>query len=383
MFFIIIIVSLLIINIYPLFKILEALPPLLIPKVISIALFLLLTSLFLYRMIRGEKLPLSTSRLVSHVAFTWLAFLIYLSLTLLFTDLFRLIYSLSLQSVTTFTLNSIFVKRAILLLSIVIATTTLLIGNRNFRNPTATHLTVELDSIKSGEKIKIALLSDIHLSSYIHAPELSRYVEMINGEKPHLVLIAGDLVDRDIEPLEQGNLSTYLSSIKSEWGIYAVSGNHEFYGGKREQIINFFERSGIKFLIDSVVTVADKITVVGREDSSNPKRSSLERLISSYQKESTQNQKLPIIVLDHRLIDVDEVVNEAVDFYFSGHTHNGQFWPGNLFVKFLNTIPYGYKKIDQTHFYVSSGVGLWGPKIRVNTLSEILFLELVGRATPR
>ncbi|MFA5713481.1 MAG: metallophosphoesterase [Bacteroidales bacterium] len=380
MFFIIVLLSLLLINLYPTIKIIETLPPLPLLKIGTILLFIILSSLFIYRMAKGDKFPLALSRPLSHITFTWIALLIYLSLYLLFIDLIKFGISHLTPLRVEALFGSIIFKRASLLFGLLVTSIILSIGSWNFKNPKVQRIKIESDKIEEGRAIKVALTSDLHLSSYIHYKELSRFVEMINREEPHLLLIAGDLIDRDIEPLHQANLSSLFSSIKSSWGVYAVSGNHEFYSGKREQIIEYFESCGVNFLIDSVVTVSDAITIVGREDRFNRERKTLSALLQNYRGGSSGLKEMPIIVMDHQLASTQEGVEQGVDLYLSGHTHNGQFWPGNLILKLINSFPYGYKKIDGTHFYVTSGLGLWGPKIRVGTQSELVILELIGGA---
>ena len=81
-------------------------------------------------------------------------------------------------------------------------------------------------------------------------------------------------------------------------------------------------------------------------------------------------------VYESIMTGLNEAIENGVDLQLSGHTHNGQFWPGNLIVKWIYEVGYGYKKIQDTHFYVSSGIGLWGPKYRIGTSSEIVIIDL-------
>lgn len=80
-------------------------------------------------------------------------------------------------------------------------------------------------------------------------------------------------------------------------------------------------------------------------------------------------------MLDHQPLLLEEVAALGIDLQLSGHTHNGQFFPGNLIVKRLFEIPYGYGKKDHTHVYVSSGLGIWGPLYRIATQSEYVIIE--------
>jgi len=85
---------------------------------------------------------------------------------------------------------------------------------------------------------------------------------------------------------------------------------------------------------------------------------------------------IPKILLDHQPENLGETQQTQIDLQLSGHTHNGQFWPGTLVVKRMFEVPYGYKKIGKTHYYTSSGIGIWGPKYRIGTVSEIVVFNL-------
>jgi predicted MPP superfamily phosphohydrolase len=73
---------------------------------------------------------------------------------------------------------------------------------------------------------------------------------------------------------------------------------------------------------------------------------------------------------------LEEAVENGIDLQFSGHTHHGQLWPLNLLVNRIFELGYGYKQIGNTHLYVSSGLGLWGPPFRVGTQSEWVIFNI-------
>jgi len=110
--------------------------------------------------------------------------------------------------------------------------------------------------------------------------------------------------------------------------------------------------------------------VVGREDRSNEKRKTLSELVKGLDK------KYPTILMDHQPYHLEEAEKNNIDLQISGHTHNGQFFPGNLFVKKIYELGYGYLKKGNSHFYVSSGLGLWGPQYRIGTESELVVVNL-------
>lgn len=316
-------------------------------------------------------MPENISGLLSAVGFTWLVAVIYFALFALSLDIIRLanhFFNFYPEFVRS---DYPLVKLLSASLGVVAISLILLCGNIKFNNPKVTKLDISLERYSMGREIRIVMASDLHLSSYIGKKELERYVSLINSQKPDIVILAGDIADRSVKPLSDENASEVLSAIKSRYGVFAISGNHEFYGGEREKIYDYIKSSGITFLLDSSVLVADSsLYIVGRDDRTNRKRSSLESLVSGLDRD------IPKILLDHQPYNLDEAMRNGIDLQLSGHTHNGQFWPGNLIVSWIFELPYGYMKKGDTHYYVSSGVGLWGPKYRIGTESEIVLLNV-------
>lgn len=129
-------------------------------------------------------------------------------------------------------------------------------------------------------------------------------------------------------------------------------------------------KSGIRVLRDDTVTIAGKLAIVGRDDYTNPNRKALQSLVNGLKRE------LPIVVLDHQPRSFSESQENQIDLHISGHTHDGQIFPFNYIVSKIYELGYGYKKAGKTHYYVSSGLGLWGAPIRLGTRSEIVSIVL-------
>lgn len=339
-------------------------------KVTYSVFFWVLTALFIVRMTAGENLPELITGVINSAGFTWIVAVIYFAIISISIDLIRLlnhffdIYPAFIKS------NYAIVKTATAAISVLTVISLLIYGNLNFQNIKTVKVEITSDKHFPKEKIRAVLISDLHLSSYIREREVIRISKQIEKEKPDLLLIAGDITDRSVKPLKEWRLAEMLGEIKTTYGIYAISGNHEFYGGDRDEIIKHLNKSGITVLLDSVVTVGRIIQIAGRDDITNTRRKSLNQLLTDVSRE------LPIILLDHQPYNLDESVKEGVDIQLSGHTHNGQFWPGNLIVGRIYELAYGYMKRGNTHFYVTSGAGIWGPKIRIGTQSEIVVLDI-------
>jgi hypothetical protein len=84
----------------------------------------------------------------------------------------------------------------------------------------------------------------------------------------------------------------------------------------------------------------------------------------------------PVILLDHQPFQLGEASANGADVQLSGHTHNGQLWPFNHVTAAIFELSWGYKMVGQTHVVVSSGVGTWGPPVRIGNRPEILHLTL-------
>jgi predicted MPP superfamily phosphohydrolase len=228
--------------------------------------------------------------------------------------------------------------------------------------------------IKSHGSLNIVVASDIHLGTLICKSRLERIVERINSLNPDLVLLPGDVVDEDLGPVIRQNLGETLRTIKSRLGVIAITGNHEYIGGV-EEACRYLSEHGITVLRDSWVEIEKEIVIVGREDLSSrelagKRRKPLEELMAAVDK------NLAVILMDHQPFRLEDVEKNGVDLQLSGHTHHGQLWPFNFITKKVYEVSWGYKKKGNTHFYVSSGVGTWGPPIRTGNRPEIVNIEL-------
>jgi predicted MPP superfamily phosphohydrolase len=123
-------------------------------------------------------------------------------------------------------------------------------------------------------------------------------------------------------------------------------------------------------LSDTVVVIAGSFNLAGRNDSHMRTRKEIGMLL-----ESTADS-LPVILIDHRPTEIDKVSKTSVDVQLSGHTHNGQLFPINLITRKVYELSWGYRKIGNTHFFVTSGIRLWGPPVRTTGKSEIMVIDI-------
>jgi predicted MPP superfamily phosphohydrolase len=189
-----------------------------------------------------------------------------------------------------------------------------------------------------------------------------------------VVLLLGDIVDGEIGPVLRGDLLQYFNSSINGADLYAITGIHEFIGCA-ELSIPYIDSKGIRILNDDLITLEGGIQIIGRIDRDSRRfygkdRKPLEELMN--QVDTTK----PVIVLDHQPVKLMEAERNNVDLQLSGHTHNGQMWPLNYLTKKIFELSYGYLRKGNTHFIVSSGYGLWGPRVRLGSRSEVMHITL-------
>ena len=175
-------------------------------------------------------------------------------------------------------------------------------------------------------------------------------------------------------PVLRDDLLQYFTIPETEDGLYAITGNHEFIGGAR-RTIPYIESKGIRVLKDEMIILPGGIQLIGRLDRDSKRFYSKERMPLEVLMKNIDHSR-PVILLDHQPVNLEEAEKYGVDLQLSGHTHNGQFWPLNYFTKAIYEISYGYGKKGNTQFIVSSGFGIWGPRIRSASRSEVLLLNI-------
>lgn len=180
-------------------------------------------------------------------------------------------------------------------------------------------------------------------------------------------------MDGEIGPVLRDDLLSYFTCPECRNGLFAITGNHEFIGGAAITI-PYIEKNGIRILKDEVVSLEGGIQIIGRIDRDGS-RYKMERLPLNVLMNQVDLTK-PVILLDHQPLRLNETAMAGVDLELSGHTHNGQMWPLNYIIKMIYELSYGYKKTGNTQFIVSSGYGIWGPRVRSGSRPEVLEINL-------
>ncbi|MBI9034403.1 MAG: metallophosphoesterase [Bacteroidales bacterium] len=303
----------------------------------------------------------------------WFAFMMYGFLYVLLIDIVRIIVVL----ISLITANAIswpdqmpfilFAGGLILVFLLIIS------GHINAVSPVIRKQKILLNK-GLNKDLRIAMVSDIHLGTIIKNRRLGRLVKKINATNPDLILLAGDIVDEDIAPVIRHNMGKQLEKLHAPLGIFGITGNHEYIGGA-EQAVDYLSKHGVRILRDEALLINNSFYLIGREDHDSRRfdgstRKSLKNLMVSI------DQNKPTILLDHQPYAIEEKADLGFDLSLSGHTHHGQLWPLNFITRAVFKISHGYKKINNSHFYVSCGVGSWGPPVRLGSRPEIVVLEV-------
>ncbi|MBE0661575.1 MAG: metallophosphoesterase [Bacteroidales bacterium] len=323
-----------------------------------------------------EKIWLSELTMgITIIGSYWLAAMLYFLLAVLLIDIIRLA-DYYLPFIPSFITGNLYAFKRYLLLSVITVIGIMITyGAFNARKPVIREFTLSIPKPAGNFKeLNIALVSDLHLGSILANRHMDRIVNKINGLNPDLILMAGDVFDEDLNPVIQKNLGSGLKQLKSKLGVYAVTGNHEYIGGV-DPAVDYLEKHGVQMIRDSAVLIENSFYLIGREDRDKPRfsgkpRKDLPVIMAAI------NKEYPLILMDHQPFTLNESLENGIDLHLSGHTHNGQIWPLNYIIDAIYEVGYGYVNKSGMHVYVSSGVGTWGPPVRIGTRPEIVNIRL-------
>jgi len=356
------------INIYVFIKSRQALPKSKKIRILFSTVYLIFFSAFILAMLGRNIFPLLIQKILYFTGTLWLGMMLYLFMFFLVTDvlfiIIRIFHRMSSEIKHRY--------RKIQILSGYFLVICLSVyGNYQFKHPKVVELKINIAKEAGDYKhLKIVGMSDLHLGVAIDKKQLEKYVKLINQQNPDLIIIAGDLIDNNVLPLEKENMWETINKLKSPLGTFYCLGNHEYMIGI-EDGMNFLRKTDMNILIDTLVVINESIQIIGRDDiQRNHNRKSLNELLIDV------NPNLPILLLDHEPYHLYEAEENGIDLQFSGHTHKGQMFPVNLLVNKMYEISYGYAQRGNTNYYITSGLGLWGPPLRIGSKSELVVFNI-------
>jgi len=259
-----------------------------------------------------------------------------------------------------------------LLLSIII----LVYGFYNIINIVETRYIIYTDK-KIENDLRILLISDSHYGDILNQDRLIKLKKKLDRVNADIVILGGDIVDETSTKEDMEYVFDIFGDIQNKYGVYFVYGNHDrqqySLNSKysNDQLQKTILNNNIKILKDNYIKLENNIVLVGRDDYSF-NRAKVADILSDVDKDNY------IIMIDHQPVNYDENIKNGVDLIMSGHTHGGQIFPIEQFIKIFHTadLSYGYRKIEGMDAIVSSGLVGWGYPIRTSRNSEYVVIDV-------
>jgi uncharacterized protein len=242
-------------------------------------------------------------------------------------------------------------------------------GLANARWIRINRITVKLPNLPASWRGRTAaLVSDIHLGHINGSGFLKRVVAMLARLSPHVVFITGDLYDgTKVDPIQ---LAAPLKELSAKFGGYFVTGNHEEFSDSTKYF-NAIQQAGI-CVLNNEKALVDGLQVVGvnHHDSAVPAR------FRSVLDQIALDGNHASILLSHAPHELQIAEQAGISLQLSGHTHSGQIFPFTWFTRqVFGEYTYGLERFGDLMVYTSSGVGTWGPPMRVGTQPEIVLIQ--------
>jgi predicted MPP superfamily phosphohydrolase len=223
--------------------------------------------------------------------------------------------------------------------------------------------------------LRLVQISDLHIGNLLARPWLEQVVAKVNALSPDLVAITGDLVDGSVDDLRLAVAP--LATLRARYGVFFVTGNHEYYSGVDEWIEEL-GRLGVRVLRNERVTIGAgdaSFELAGIDDASAHRfggghGADLGRALEGY------DRSRELVLMAHQPRGFDHAAAAGVGLQLSGHTHGGQMWPFTYLVRLNQPYVAGLDRLGDAQIYVSCGTGFWGPPMRLAAPSEITCLEL-------
>lgn len=330
-------------------------------------------------MFAGRMLSPSSVGVLAWPAFIWMGFLFLMVMTLLVVEAAKR-SGRAVLKLAKAEENIADPSRRLLLQRAVAGTAAAAVGGmttygvaRQMDGAVVKHVDVTLEKLPAEmDGTSLVQMSDIHVGPTIGRRYIESLVEKTNRLKPAVICLTGDLVDGSVEELRRA--TEPLKDLVAKHGVYFVTGNHEYYSGVDEWL-HELERLGIHVLRNERVQIGDGIELAGVNDFSADRfgESHAPNVMKALERRRGDRAT---ILMAHQPRAWPEAAKLDVGLTLSGHTHGGQIWPWNHFVKLQTPFVEGLYRDGGSQLYVSPGTGYWGPPMRVGTTSEITRITL-------
>ncbi len=255
-------------------------------------------------------------------------------------------------------------------------------GIWNMGRAVQTDYIVETDKKIREEGYRVVLITDIHYGTIQDESVVREAVEMINEEKPDVIILGGDIVEEGTTKEKMQEAFALFGTLEAEMGVYYVYGNHDkqLYSSDRayseSELQAAIKENGIVILEDEVKDINGEILLVGRNDRSLRNRygrKSMNSLLADADKTKF------ILTADHQPVDTAENNEAGVDLLVSGHTHAGQLWPGEFVLNLTGELAYGEYQEGKCKVIVSSGLTGWGFPVRTSQHCEYVMIQIQSK----
>lgn len=316
-------------------------------------------------------------RWISAAGLTWLATVFYLLLTLIVLGVVWIVLRIVRALRPGF--DGAPILRAIALLGIVGAVGATGYGLVEAASPRVTHTSIRLATMPEAfGTLKVALVTDIHAGPVRTRAFVQRVVDQVNEQNPDVVILGGDLIDGTVALI--GDDLAPLKDLRAPLGVFAVTGNHEYYAGDAVNWVQRWRDVGVRPLTNESVRlyrtrvdlVGSGVTVVGVND-----RKGTPPLAVDYDAAFAGVAPAEFtLAVAHEPLQGREFAKRGADLQVAGHTHGGQLWPFRYFVRLQQPALQGLEQVGGMPVYTSRGAGAWGPPVRVAAPPEIAILEI-------
>ena len=214
---------------------------------------------------------------------------------------------------------------------------------------------------------RIVQISDMHIGGLIDKDFVAKSVSLINELNPDLIAITGDLSDAHIDIVKEA--VNELRHLKSRYGTYYIVGNHEYFHSIEDTIAHM-KTIDIHVLENDSVLINNDFYIVGVYDLFGLRANTHIPDISKAMKNIPP--QMPTLLLAHQPKYIEFLEEFTPSLILSGHTHGGQIWPFAYVIAMAQPYVKGLHQLaPNRHIYVNSGIGFWGPPMRLGSHAEI------------
>ncbi len=235
-------------------------------------------------------------------------------------------------------------------------------------------LRVRLDRLpKALSGTTIVQITDMHVGPTIGRKFVEEIVRQVNALSPDVVAITGDLVDGSVSMLQ--DQVAPIAELKARYGVYFVTGNHEYYSGSESWCRKLAEL-GVRVLHNERVSIGEgevSFDLAGVDDHSVTRFGGTSDVAKAVEGRDPERE---LVLLAHQPRTAFAADRHGVGLQLSGHTHGGQIWPWTYLVYLQQPVVAGLARIGRTLVYVSRGTGYWGPPMRLRAPAEITRIVL-------